>query len=71
MSQFTEDPNHKYDKSAMNKTGIPQNPEKCVEAVSSCGGWHFYQCSRKRGKGKGGLYCGQHAKRYPSEANSD
>lgn len=24
-----------------------------------------YQCSRKRGYGKNGLYCKQHAKRYP------
>ena len=34
-------------------------PERCVYMVW---GWHSHQCSRKRGYGKDGRYCKQHAK---------
>lgn len=43
--------------------------KRCVERVTS-DSWNFYQCSRKRGFGKDGLYCKQHAKRHPAEALS-
>jgi hypothetical protein len=39
---------------------------RCVELVTN-DLWHFSQCSRKRGYGKDGLYCKQHAKRHPVE----
>lgn len=29
------------------------------------------KCTRKPGHGKEGLYCKQHAKKYPEEANND
>ncbi len=39
-----------------------ENPNRCIEAI-----WHKeygcgYQCQRKRGYGKDGLYCKQHSK---------
>lgn len=35
---------------------------RCIERVHEGGrGVCFYQCQNKRGKGKDGLYCGQHA----------
>ena len=57
----------RYEKSALNPAGIPENPERCVESVGDGTGWHLYQCLRKRGYGKDWLYCKQHAKRYPAE----
>lgn len=46
------------------------DPKRCIEVVADPTGWHFYQCSRKRGYGKNGLFCKQHAKRHPAEALS-
>jgi hypothetical protein len=49
---------------------IIEDPTRCIETVySGFGRWssfHPFQCSRKRGFGKDGLYCTQHAKRHPS-----
>jgi hypothetical protein len=42
-----------------------EDTSRCVQSVPTCNGWHEKQCSRKRGYGKDGLYCKQHAKRYP------
>lgn len=42
--------------------GIPEDPERCIETVWHEIGWMLLQCSRKRGYGKDGLYCKQHAK---------
>lgn len=52
-----------------------EDPTRCVEEVftNAFGGWsrfHAFQCSRKRGFGKDGLYCKQHAKRHPVEAEA-
>ena len=44
---------------------------RCIAKVADDTGWHFYQCSRKRGYGKDGKYCKQHAKRYPSVDNKE
>lgn len=43
-----------------NEKGIKEDFDRCVKTVAG-GGW-VYQCSRKRGHGKDGLYCKQHAK---------
>ena len=40
--------------------GQPENKTRCVAEVPY--GWLFRQCSRKRGKGPDGLYCGIHAR---------
>jgi hypothetical protein len=56
-----------YDKWAGNPKGIIEDPKQCVESVSDDTGWHSHQCYRKRGHGKDGLYCRQHAKRHPVE----
>lgn len=37
------------------------DPARCIRYVSETG-WHFYQCSRKRGHGPEGLFCKQHGK---------
>jgi hypothetical protein len=38
----------------------------CAEEVPKYAGSFLYkQCSRKNGHGPAGLYCRQHAKRYP------
>jgi hypothetical protein len=42
--------------------GSKEDPAKCVKEVQSKFGFFFYQCDRKRGHGKDGLYCWQHAK---------
>ena len=46
--------------------GVAENTQHCVEAVWG-DAWYDHQCSRKRGFGKAGLYCKQHAKRNPAE----
>ena len=55
----------RYNQWAGNPKGVEADEIRCVEAVSDEAGWHFRQCSRKRGYGKDGLYCKQHAKRHP------
>lgn len=60
-----------YDKCPMNPRGTPEDVSRCFESVASGNGWHYIQCSRKRGHGKGGLYCKQHAKHHPSECSSE
>lgn len=37
-----------------------EDPARCVEAVWNKAGWYHHQCTNKRGKGPGGLYCGTH-----------
>jgi len=51
-----------YDKSNLNPEGIKEDPTRCIASVSAGMGWHFIQCSRKRGFGPDGLLCRQHAK---------
>ena len=53
----------RYGKWAGNPEGYREDPTRCIEAIWEGGGWmRDRQCGRKRGKGPGGLYCGQHAK---------
>lgn len=52
-----------YDQWSGNPKGFPENDENCIEEVWA--GYHSHQCPRKRGHGKGGLFCKQHSKRYP------
>ena len=45
-----------------------ENTELCISSVcpsEGFGAFHQHQCSRKRGFGKDGLYCKQHAKNNP------
>ena len=35
---------------------------RCIAEVADFTGFHFFQCSRKRGHGRDGLFCKQHAK---------
>jgi len=42
------------------------NPTRCIQEVKVFTGSSPFQCSRKRGKGKDGLYCAQHAKKHPA-----
>lgn len=59
----------RYGEWAGNPNGMPEDPTCCIkEVVPSDGRWIPYQCSRKRGHGPDGLYCKQHAKQHPENA---
>lgn len=45
---------------AGNPKGAPEDPAKCIEEVWGESFRMGHQCQRKRGHGKGGLYCAQH-----------
>lgn len=46
-----------------NPNGIPEDDERCVFEVYPTGRSIIpFQCLRKRGYGRGGMYCKQHAK---------
>ena len=60
-----------YGKWAGNPKGNPEDPTRCIASVPYEGGWHFHQCSRKRGYGPKGEYCKQHAKRFPSSEKTE
>ena len=45
---------------------VKEDPSRCIKAVPNSNGWHEYQCRLKRGYGKDGLYCKQHARRHPA-----
>ena len=54
---------YRYNKWGGNPGGTAYRSSRCAYEVREGGlGWHWYQCSRKPGKGPDGLYCGQHAK---------
>lgn len=58
----------RYRQWAGNSKGDPENKEYCYEEVPDGGRSVLsHQCQRKRGYGKEGLYCKQHAKRHPAE----
>jgi hypothetical protein len=57
----------RYGDWAGNPRGNAEDPARCIEEVwEPRGGMRAYQCTRKRGKGLDGLYCGIHAKRHPA-----
>jgi len=43
-----------------NPEGIEENSLDCIAEVKSVG-WMFKQCGRKRGHGRNGMLCKQHA----------
>lgn len=43
--------------------GVAEDVSRCIESIHD--NYLFHQCARKRGFGKDGLYCKQHAKRHP------
>jgi len=53
-----------YDQNPSNPKGTPEDTTRCVKSIwnglSLC--WWSRQCKRKRGHGKNGEYCKQHAK---------
>jgi len=55
-----------YDSWAGNPKGTPEDPTRCIAEVRDFTGWHYLQCSRKRGYGPNGLFCKQHAKKGSS-----
>ncbi len=40
---------------------------RCAESVWDRSSWRHFQCSRKPGYGRAGLYCKQHAKKHPAD----
>lgn len=54
----------RYGQWAGDPNGIAENPNQCIVEVGGRDRWiNFYQCNRKRGFGKDGLFCKQHAKK--------
>lgn len=54
----------RYGPWAGNPKGMPEDPARCIAEVAYGGrSVRFHQCSKKRGKGPHGLYCGTHARR--------
>lgn len=51
-----------YDRWAGNPKGRAENVTLCIESVRDSMGWHWYQCSRKRGHGPNRLFCKQHGR---------
>jgi len=51
---------------AGNPAGVAEDTKRCIATVYWQHTWVAYQCSRKRGHGKHGLYCKQHAKKHAS-----
>lgn len=60
-----ESPSYRYGQWAGNERGHAQKPMKCCAEIAPPPGYIFSQCSRPNGYGYGGLYCRQHAKRWP------
>jgi hypothetical protein len=56
-----------YGEWAGNPRGTLENVTRCIEGVYSNGSYIESQCARPRGHGHDGLYCKQHAKRYPAD----
>ncbi len=52
-----------------NPWGVPEDTMRCIEGIHDSNPRLpiYYQCRRKRGFGKGGLYCKQHAKKHPED----
>ena len=53
-----------YGQWAGNPKGIIENTDNCIVSVYRNNDYYDSQCKRKRGYGKGGLYCKQHSKIY-------
>ncbi len=49
-----------------NERGTAEDTSRCIVAVYSGRSFIASQCRHKRGHGVGGLFCKQHAKRYPN-----
>jgi hypothetical protein len=58
---------YRYSAWAGNERGIAYDRARCAEEVTAAHSWIPYQCRRPNGHGMAGLYCKQHAKRFPSE----
>lgn len=56
-----------YEHWSANPSGVPEDETRCVKSVPGAfGGMVSRQCARKRGYGRDGEYCKQHAKRRPA-----
>ena len=53
----------RYGAWAGNPKGQPEDKTRCIAEIQGWTPYFFRQCSRKRGYGKDGLYCAQHAAR--------
>jgi hypothetical protein len=53
------------------RAGQEEDPKLCIEEVSDSTGWHYYQCSRKRGHGPHGEHCKQHGKMAAERIKAD
>lgn len=56
---------YRYNNWAGNPKGYKYEEGYCAEEIADSGGWMYYQCRKKNGKGLNGLFCGIHAKKHP------
>lgn len=54
--------NRRYGVKSSNPYGTKYKEGYCAYEVFTSDGWTSYQCKRKNGHGKMGLFCKQHAK---------
>lgn len=55
----------RYAQWAGRPAGVPEDPALCIARVTRPRMYYDSQCSRKRGHGPYGLWCGQHGKMAP------
>jgi hypothetical protein len=64
-----ESPSYRYRQWAGQPQGVKQDLARCVvEVWPNDGSYLPSQCQRKRGHGRGGFYCKQHARQFPAVA---
>lgn len=68
MTRPTDQKPRRYNIWGGNPKGTAEDPTLCIKEVSDSNYRSplFNQCRRKRGHGRDGLYCQQHAKRNPA-----
>lgn len=59
---MSEYPKPRYGAWGGNPGGYPYIPEQCAKEVLNNQTHIYHQCSRKKGYGRDGLFCKQHAK---------
>jgi len=55
-----------YGRWAGDPRGKPEDTRRCIVEVMDNVSWLSHQCQRRRGHGTNGLFCKQHAARFPT-----
>ena len=57
-------PRKRYGQHIMHGFGRKYDPTRCAYEVGN--GWRYHQCKRPSGHGDRGLFCKQHARKFPA-----